>query len=218
MPRGSAAYTWAEVPLDLSALSILGPDVATHAATVVMGVALAATCGIRAFLPLLVVNLLAMTGKVELGESFQFLATWPATLLFGTATVAELAGDKFPGVDHLLDVFGALIRPAAATVVAASVVTHWDPLTACAFGMIGGGMSAGVVFAAKAQVRMLSTALTGGMANAVISVIEDGVAVVALILAVLAPLILSAVVLGVLAVVAAWAMARSQRRLVSPAV
>jgi len=206
------------VDVDPSTFSFLGPEVASHAMTIAMGVALAATCGIRAFLPLLVVNLLAMTGRVELGDSFQFLATWPATLLFGTATVAELAGDKFPGVDHLLDVFGAVIRPAAATLVAASLITTWDPLTACAFGMIGGGMSAGVTFAAKAQLRLLSTATTGGLANAVISVVEDGLAVAAVIVAVLAPLILAAVALGGLFLVAAWTMARRQRRLLAPAV
>ena len=39
-----------------------------------MGLALAATCGLRAFLPLFGVSVLAYMGKIELAESFSWMA------------------------------------------------------------------------------------------------------------------------------------------------
>ena len=70
---------------------------------VAMGVSLAACAGLRAFLPLLVVGAFGRLGFVPLTGAFEWLSSWPALAVFGVAVVVELAADKFPVVDHLLD-------------------------------------------------------------------------------------------------------------------
>ena len=154
-----------------------------------LAIALAASAGLRAWLPLLLAGLLARAGLLELGPSFDFLSSNKALLLFGVATVVELVGDKIPAVDHALDLIGTPLRPAAGALLAASVLgTVSDPLTAVALGTAVGAPSALVPHALKTGLRTASTALTGGLANPVLSLIEDAISVVTFVLAVLVPL------------------------------
>jgi hypothetical protein len=158
-----------------------------------LAVALAASAGLRAWLPLLLAGGLARLGVLDLGPSFQFLASDKALLLFGAATLIELVGDKIPAVDHALDAIGTPLRPAAGALLAASVLgTVSDPLTATVLGTAVGAPSALVPHAAKSALRAASTTITGGLANPVLSLIEDAVSVVIFILAVLVPLLVVA--------------------------
>ena len=88
-----------------------------------LAIALAASAGLRAWLPLLLAGGLARAGVLDLGDSFSFLASNKALVLFGVATIVELVGDKVPAVDHALDVIGTPLRPAAGALLAASVPT-----------------------------------------------------------------------------------------------
>src|SRR5512143_4087062 len=100
-----------------------------------LAVALAASAGLRAWLPLLLAGGLARAGVLDLGPSFQFLASNKALVLFGVATAIELVGDKVPAVDHVLDVIGTPLRPAAGALLAASVLgTVTDPMTSVVLG------------------------------------------------------------------------------------
>jgi hypothetical protein len=67
-----------------------------------------------------------------------------------------------------------------------------DPLTAVALGVAIGAPSALVPHAAKSLLRVGSTALTGGLANPVLSLIEDLVAVMLFIVAVVLPVLAAA--------------------------
>lgn len=164
-------------------IDILG--LADAGTTLVMGLSLAAACGFRAFLPLLAVNILAATGRVELAESFSFLGSFPATIMFVTATVAEIAGDKIPGFDHFMDAYGVVIKPTAATVTGAAFIGSVEPLTGLALALISAGASASLLGLAKAKVRAVTTVFTGGLGNPVVSTVEDvatvgGVSLIAL--------------------------------------
>src|SRR5215471_7021247 len=77
---------------------------------VMTGVALAAACGLRAFLPLLVAGVASRFGLLSLGPNFTWLGENPALVALGLATVLEMVGDKIPVVDHALDVAGTVIR------------------------------------------------------------------------------------------------------------
>ena len=68
-----------------------------------LGIGLAACAGLRAWLPLLLLGGLARWGVVDLSPSFQFIAESRALVLFGVATLVEIAGDKIPEEDHALD-------------------------------------------------------------------------------------------------------------------
>jgi hypothetical protein len=175
--------------MDWSSLADFLPSLA-------LGIALAACAGLRAWLPLLLASLLARAGWLDLGPSFQFLASNKALLLFAVATVIEIVGDKVPVVDHALDAIGTPLRPAAGALLAASVMGHVsDPLTALVLGTAVGAPAALVPHVAKTALRAASTTFTGGLANPILSLIEDGVSFVLFVLAVLVPL----VVVGLLA-------------------
>jgi hypothetical protein len=155
-----------------------------------MAIALASAAGLRAWLPLLAAGGLARLGVLDLGASFRFLSSDKALVLFGAATVIELVGDKIPAVDHALDVIGTPLRPLAGAVLAASVLgTVADPLTSAVLGVAVGAPSALVPHVAKSALRAASTGATAGLANPALSFVEDAIAVVLLVLAVLVPLV-----------------------------
>jgi hypothetical protein len=175
-----------------------------------LAIALAASAGLRAWLPLLLAGGLARLGVLDLGPSFQFLASNNALILFGVATAIELVGDKIPAVDHALDVIGTPLRPAAGALLAASVLgTVSDPLTSIVLGTAVGAPSALVPHAAKSVLRAASTATTGGLANPILSFIEDAATLVTFALAVLVPLAVVALLGLTLWVASRWLRRRT---------
>src|SRR5512144_1583584 len=173
--------------------------------TLALAIALAASAGLRAWLPLLLAGSLARLGVLDLGPAFQFLSSNKALLLFGVATAIELVGDKIPAVDHALDAIGTPLRPAAGALLAASVLgTVADPLTSIVLGTAVGAPSALVPHAAKAAVRAASTTVTGGLANPLLSFLEDAISIVTFILAVLVPLVVVALLGLALLLASRW--------------
>ncbi|MCW3097173.1 MAG: putative transrane protein [Chthonomonadaceae bacterium] len=155
-----------------------------------MGVSLAACCGLRAWMPMLIVSLLAKAGYVHLSPSFSFLARNDALIIFGVATVLELLGDKVIVIDHFLDAIGTVVRPAVGTVLASSMLTHLDPLAATTLGLIAGGTSAFTIHAGKTVIRAKSSLLAhfhAGVGNAALSILEDVCTVGGVFLAVFVP-------------------------------
>jgi len=169
---------------------------------VALAIALAACAGIRAWLPLLLAGGLHRAGLLQLGAGFDFLGSNRALMLFGVASVIEIVGDKIPAVDHGLDAISTVLRPLAGALLAASVLGRFaDPLTALALGVAVGAPTAIVPHATKSGLRALSSVFTAGLANPVISLLEDLLALVMFLLAVLIPIVmlLGLVLLGVFA-------------------
>lgn len=190
--------------MDWTLMASFAPTVAVQIA---LGLCLAATTGLRTFLPLLAVNLMAMSGALPLNETYAFVGHWGATVIFGTATLLEILGDKIIGIDHALDSVGVVAKPIAATILAAAVLYDLDPLLAAVLGLVGGGASASVMGLVKAQVRAVSSVTTLGVGNTVLSLIEDVVAVTTVVLSLLLPgLALLLIVAGV------WFAVRFVRR------
>jgi hypothetical protein len=184
--------------MDVSTLAEFLPALA-------LAIALAASAGLRAWLPLLLAGGLSRLGVLDLGSSFQFLGSNRALVLFGVATAIELVGDKIPAVDHALDVIGTPLRPAAGALLAASVLgTVTDPLTSVVLGTAVGAPSALVPHAAKAAMRAASTTVTGGLANPALSFVEDAISLLVFILAVLVPLVVVALLGLVLFLASRW--------------
>jgi small basic protein len=180
-----------------------------------LAIALAASAGLRAWLPLLLAGGLARLGVLDLGPSFQFLGSTKALVLFGVATAIEIVGDKIPAVDHALDVIGTPLRPAAGALLAASVLgTVTDPLTSLVLGTAVGAPSALMPHAVKSAVRAASTTVTGGIANPALSFVEDAISIVTFILAVLVPLLVVALLGVTLYLASRWIR---RRRTPSPA-
>jgi len=93
------------------------------------GSSLAAFAGLRAWLPLLALGLLAREGYAHINPEFQILTTTPVLIVLGLLTVLEFLGDKVIAVDHFLDAVGTLLRPISGAVLAFS----WSALMSCPF-------------------------------------------------------------------------------------
>jgi len=154
---------------------------------------------------------------VDLGHSFEWMQTTPALIVFGSAALFEVLADKVPGLDHALHLVESFVKPVAGTLVAASLFTNLDPMTAVVIGLVGGGTIAGAVHVAKGTTRAASTVLTGGLGNPVLSIFDDVLAVGGIIMAVLAPIIAALIVL-VVVIGAARLIARRRRASASPPV
>jgi hypothetical protein len=183
-----------------------------------MGFALAACVGLRTFLPLFIAGLLARTGYVALGPSFEWMESTPALVVFGSAVVFEILADKVPGLDHALHAVEAFVKPAAATLLAASLFTNLDPLMAMTLGLIGGGAIAGAVHAVKGTTRLASSAATGGLANPFLSLADDILATAGTFLAFLVPILAAlAVIVAIVAIAVYFSRGRRRRSRAAPA-
>lgn len=172
------------------------PDLVTVLQTVGLAIALAASAGLRAWLPLLLAGGLSRLELLQLGPTFGFLSSNRALAVLALATVLEIAADKIPAVDHALDGLSTVLRPAAGTLLAASVLGNVsDPLTAWVLGAAVGAPAALVPHAAKSGLRLASTVFTAGLANPVVSVLEDLGTLLIFALAVLVPLAVVALLL-----------------------
>lgn len=158
---------------------------------ILMGLALSAVCGLRAFLPLFLISVLGALGKLELAEAYAWIASPAALTTFGLAVIVELVADKIPMVDHALDSLSLILKPAAAALVTASMITDFDPLLALVLSLLTGGLIAEGLHLLKAKARVFSSMFTGSLANPVLSLLEDMAAVIMLLVAWLAPILLA---------------------------
>lgn len=173
---------------------------------------LAASAGLNAYIPLLIVALIArFTDWIQLAQPWDALGSWwviGALLILG---LIEFFADKIPAVNHINDAIQTFVRPAAGAILFAastSVVTEIHP----ALAIIAGLLVAGGVHAAKsAAVRPTVTATTGGAGNIPVSVAEDVVATGLSIISVVLPVVTAALIIMFTAWVV-WLLWRRARR------
>lgn len=176
---------------------------------------LSAATGLNAYLPLLIVGLLArFTDVITLGTPWNTLENPWVLGVLGLLLVIEMTADKIPAVDTVNDVINTLIRPAAGAILFAAssnVISEMSP----AFGMVCGLLAAGTVHALKATARPLITATTGGVGNPVVSTVEDVVSGATTLIAVFVPALAAVIVLLFVALIVWW-LARRRRRSTAP--
>ena len=172
------------------------------------GIALAAACGFRVFVPLLVAAIAVRLGFLQPTAHMVWLGSTPAIVILGVATVAEIAAYYFPWIDNALDTIASPIAVIAGTLVAATAFGDIPPVFKWALALIAGGGAAALVQGTTVATRVLSSATTGGLANPVVSTLEAAGATVLAVLAILLPVF--ALVLVVLLV---YLLFRALRRL-----
>jgi hypothetical protein len=180
---------------------------------------LSASAGLNAYIPLLVVALLArFTNLIQLSQPWDTLANGWIIALLVVLSVIEFFADKIPAVNHVNDAIQTVIRPVAGAIAFASsaeVITEINPVLSLAAGLI----VAGTVHAVKAAaVRPAVTATTGGAGNVPVSIAEDLVSTVLSILAIVVPVVISALIIMFTAWIAwlLWRRANRQRLDPSP--
>lgn len=159
---------------------------------VLLGLGLSASTGLNTFIPLLLLSAAARfhIAGIELGARFDWLSSDVAIIVLIVASIVEIIGDKIPAVDHFLDAIGTFVRPLAAIVATASVLTGADvnPTVAAIVGiMIGAPTSLGF-HTLKAGTRVASSAATLGCANPILSLIEDVISLSLSLLAIFVPM------------------------------
>ena len=181
---------------------------------VLLGLGLSASTGLNTFLPLLLLSAAARfhVAGIELGHRFDWLSSDVALIVLIVASVVEIVADKVPAVDHFLDAVGTFIRPLAATVATASVLTGADvnPTVAAVVGLMIGAPTSFGFHTLKAGTRVASSAATFGCANPVLSLIEDVISVSLSLVAIFIPLAVP-IALGLL-VWLLWLVAKRIRR------
>ncbi len=146
--------------------------------SIMMGVALSATCGFRVFVPLLAVNIGTRAQDangqplIELAGGFDWLSSDIALMVFVVATLFEIGGYYIPWIDNLLDTIASPASIVAGTVITASFITGMDPWLQWLLGVIAGGGAAGAVQAATVVTRASSTVTTGGLGNPIVASVE----------------------------------------------
>lgn len=147
-----------------------------------------APAGFNAYLALLLVGLGNRAGWVQLTSPYDILASTPALILLTVLLSVELVADKIPALDSVNDAVGTVVRPLSGAVLFAGtnqVLTGDMPWASL---LLGGG-AAGALHAFKAMTRPVWTVTTGGMANPVVSFIEDLIAGATVVTAFFAPAI-----------------------------
>jgi len=142
---------------------------------ILVGAGLSAAVGFRVFIPFLVLSILSLMGQVKLTSEFQWIASYPALIVFGAATLFEIGGYFIPWLDNILDTIATPVAVIAGAIIMASVLSEISPLLKWSLAIIAGGGIAGTVQSATGLLRAGSTATTGGLANPVFSATEAGV-------------------------------------------
>lgn len=157
--------------------------------SICLGIGLAASAGFRVFVPLFAVSLSAYFGLLPLNDSLTWVASTPALIILGIASIAEAIAYLIPFVDNLLDSIAVPLAGVAGTLVMAASLADMSPEVTWALAIIAGGGAAATIKGTSAVGRAVSTGTTAGVANPVISVGETGTAIGLSVLALFAPLL-----------------------------
>ena len=157
---------------------------------------LSASAGLNAYIPLLVVALLARyTDLIKLTSPWDTLTSPWVIGLLGVLLLVEIFADKVPAVNHINDAIQTFVRPVAGAIVfaaSAKVFSEVHPVLAMAAGIL----VAGSVHAVKSvAVRPVVTATTGGAGNVPVSILEDFISTFLSILSVVIPILIAMVVI-----------------------
>jgi hypothetical protein len=185
------------------------------------GTGLAASAGLNAYIPLLIMGLLSrFTNAIDLPHGWEWLSNGWVLGILTVLLAIEVVADKVPLVDHANDVVQTVVRPTAGGIVfgagsSSHTATVTDP------GRFFGShqwipIAAGVLIAlsvhtVKAASRPVINATTAGVGAPVASTAEDIGSIVLSLLAVLLPIL---VLLGLILLVssAIWVVRRRRQR------
>jgi|SRR5919199_2529990 hypothetical protein len=173
-----------------------------------IGVGLAACCGFRIFVPLLIASLATKLGIIGAVGGFEWLSNWSTILGLTVATVFEVGAYYIPWLDNLLDTIATPASIVAGTLMSTSFLRIDDPLIHWGLGLMLGGGSAGIIQAGTSLLRLGSTTTTGGVANPVVATGENVASVGLSIFTIFLPLVAFVLIVLVLLFVIGRLIAR----------
>ncbi len=154
-----------------------------------IGVGLAACCGFRIFVPLLIASIATKFGFIDTMTGFEWLSDWPALIGLAVATVFEIGSYYIPWLDNFLDTLATPASILAGTLISTSFLQIENPVLQWGLGLMLGGSSAGIVQAGTSLLRLGSTATTGGLGNPIVATGENVASVGLSLFTILLPLV-----------------------------
>ena len=146
-----------------------------------VGLGLAACCGFRVFVPMLIAALGTKLGFIGAVDGYTWISSWPVIIGLSIATAFELGAYYIPWLDNLLDTIAMPVSIVAGTLLST----------------LGGG-AAGLVQAGTSLLRLGSVTTTGGLANPLVATGENAASLILSILTVLLPLFAFALIVCLL--------------------
>lgn len=173
---------------------------------------LSASAGLNAYIPLLVIGVIAhYTDWIILNNPWDLLANPWVLIVLGILVIIEMLADKIPAVNHINDAIQTFIRPAAGAIAfaaSAKVITDVNPVLA----LICGLLVSGSVHAVKSvAVRPAVTATTGGAGNVPVSIAEDIFSTVMSILAIVIPIMVVIILVLAITFFILWRQRRREK-------
>ncbi len=188
---------------------------------VLTGSGLAASAGLNAYIPLLVMGLLARyTDLIELPVGWQWLGNGWVIAILTVLLAVEFVADKVPVVDHVNDVVQTVIRPTAGGLAfgagaSSETVTVSDPgqfFSSSQWVPVAIGVLIALgVHGIKAAARPVINATTAGFGAPVASTAEDVTSVFVSLIAILLPVLVLGFLLGLVFFVV-WLFRRRRAR------
>jgi hypothetical protein len=188
---------------------------------VLTGTGLAASAGLNAYIPLVMMGVLARwTDLIDLPAGWQWLTNGWVMAILAVLLAVEVVADKIPAVDHLNDIVQTVVRPTAGGLAfgagsASETVTVSDP---AAFftsyqwvPVVAGVLVALGVHGVKAAARPVLNATTAGFGAPLASTAEDAGSIAVSLAAIVFPLLVI-VAVAVVLVFAVWLVRRRSRR------
>jgi hypothetical protein len=185
---------------------------------VLTGLGLSTAAGLNAYIPLLVVGLLAnFTDHVRLPQEFAWLSDGWVLGIIAVLLLAEVVLDKVPVVDSVNDMIQTVIRPASGGVVFSATQaaaqldnSSWMTHNPWLSWVMGIGIAL-AIHLMKSTARPVVNASTAGVGAPVVSTVEDAGSLGISLIAVFIPILVLAVVAG-LALFAWWVIRKIRRR------
>ncbi|HEX8652452.1 MAG TPA: DUF4126 domain-containing protein [Pyrinomonadaceae bacterium] len=179
----------------------------------ILGLALGAawTSGINLYATVAVLGLLQHYRLAQLPGGLHVLDNW---IIIGVALflyVIEFVADKVPYVDTLWDAVHTFIRVPAGAIIAATAASDLDPTVEVLALLLGGGLALST-HGTKATMRAAANTSPEPVTNWTLSLLEDGLAIGAVVLAAVSPVAILVIIL-IFLLILAWILPKVVRRL-----
>ncbi|WP_406061724.1 DUF4126 domain-containing protein [Micromonospora sp. NBC_00860] len=189
---------------------------------VLTGTGLAASAGLNAYIPLLILGLLGRyTDLIDLPSSWTWLGNGWVIAIMAVLLAVEMVADKVPVVDHINDVVQTVVRPTAGGLAfgagsSSETVTVSDPGSFFSshqwVPVVTGVLLALGVHLLKSAARPVINATTAGIGAPVASTAEDATSVVVSLVAIILPVLVLVFLVGLVFFTFWFVRRRSERR------
>ena len=177
---------WHALIAPAEAVASRGVQAMDMPALLALAAALGWASGLRLYAVLFMAGMAGQLGWMELPHGLQVLQHPAMLAASGAMLFVEFFADKIPGLDSLWDVPHAVIRVPGGAALAAGVFGADNATMAVVAGLLGGSLAA-TSLAGKATTRAAVNTSPEPFSNVAVSLLEDGLVVGALWLAVQHP-------------------------------